>query len=682
MIDVKKLTSYFLVLAGIVSLIALEFSSPGLSPRFGNAPAAKTSATAKVPKNAFVLAAENLPLALRRNLAGAETNITKAAGENLAQVITGLNPYGPQTIDGQTGLVLPTTTVLVGYLAMEGPQFKLSDLWVSPDDEQIVLAPSADAASTGAYKEGFRNALKATIASDGYLSAAGSAAAAGMSQEFLNVSALVWSAAIQKLKTLSTPAPFTEFQKSFLAYLEDQRNVLFVAGDLNDPLKSLRVLNSGIEVKQRFASDFAAVIRARAAIDPSLVVSRSTPSVWTNFFAALAIPAANAQGLAGVNPEDKCGKDFASNLNSGFLNLANTLTQVPVFDKAVVGNTSRILGVLLFDCQSRIMTQEVKKKLIDMMNKQTLQTIQNDGGNFITDYPEYFGDASIRAATQARRELSSETCPEFQSYIDAAIFSPDNVTGIKNDVTNPDLNNNRITKDASGNGAGSNTLGSFGASNVNGVGNGCSITSNTDVNAYYNDFNADPAAWDDYFSLLLDPSDNLFGSWAASHDKISGRAAGAAAGAQAQSVANGGYKSDVNCLHYSTDQSGNQICDEQKIVTPGSTAAAEEHAAVTSGYSFVENASNLTQLDSAVADALGTQLRQHPDQGLYSLAVNTGNSLASVCQNLAPPSYAASIPSVNAAQGACNSIVGQIIGQFNKYLSLIQNIGSILGGFF
>jgi hypothetical protein len=225
-----------------------------------------------------------------------------------------------------------------------------------------------------------------------------------------------------------------------------------------------------------------------------------------------------------------------------------------------------------------------------------------------------------------------------------------------------------------GNLSGNASSSSFGSSQVNGTGSGCDLTNQSSSG----DFNSDPNAWNDYLIDTMNPDDNPFGSLLIAHDDITSQAAAAAAGAQAESIANQGFKSQVSCVDSYVDSNGNTICDQTRITEPGSVDSSQLQAVFTSQYTSALTSSNPSSTDALLANSLGMQLQKNPTQGLTGILPQTADSLASICNSLAP---AGTNSGQNPAFLACNSTAGKLINDYDKYEQLAQSVNSFLTSF-
>jgi hypothetical protein len=683
MVDVKKLTTTFLVLSSIASLIALYFSG-SLLPRTG--PPRAALAPVAPPDNAFLVKIEHLPIALRPNLSGRETNLTEVTAKNLAEVIVALNPAGPRTIGGQAALVLPTTTILTAYLTMaSADQFKLSDLWSRPEARTTVAAGSDDAAASQAYAQSFREITKGTFGDPDFLTQLKANGSTDTDPKLPILIATAESDAIRKLNAVPVPPSLAEFHNNFLTFLEDQRNVMTVlAMTKQDPMKSLIVLKGSDVVGKRIANDFTAAIDAynrldrekfaRIKIDPWNAVASALRAVADK---TIFTPTAYALSLSGANPENKCDVDLDSALSGFFGKVTALFSKVPVIDSTAEKELAGILTLEIMACKARVLTQEAKVGLVNGMNAKTLNYIQgnkSDGGlgdpRVITNYQDYFNTAAEQGEAKAYKDISSNICQEFLPDVQQIIFDPTslgnaNINGkvIANDTL---VDNNLVTG------------GGFGNPGVNGTGQGCPIKNQLDPAQFFNDFQSGGGnnGWDGFFALLTNPENTELGTIAGSHDTITGEAAQATAAAQAKSIANQGYQSDVTCTDSYKDDNGNTVCTHEEILSPGSDISARTDAAITSVYGMIQNANDLAELNSALADSLDNQLIDNPQQGLTNLTFQTGNGLAGFCQSLNVPG----LPT-NPALAACNNMIGQIMAQFTKYLNILQSIQSIIGLF-
>ncbi len=692
----------FLILAIIASVVALSLPNPHFNGSGGAVTSRSDSRTTPMPQNAFVLASEDLPIALRENLSGNDTNLTQATAQNLADVITSLNPEGPRDFNGQVGLVLPTSSALNTYLIASAPDFQISDLWSNVQDGDLNMTTASGTAANNRFNEGFKTVMRATISSPTFLSGLSQSANAGASGDI----ATTLGAAALGLKNLETPAVFVPFEKSFVNYLEDERNLsMAIQNQSVDPLKATIVLNGEVEVTSHVADDILAMAKAYQALDPAKLLSQSTKpeegglgeisALFKNLFQ---INTAFAQvGFSIDQTTGKCTLDSDAatkiltdlGLTSGILSVANLLsglTSVPVTDaslESMVNQTQGmesissqssldILTLLVYECNRKISTESAKNAAVKTLDSVTLDYIQNKGDpRFIQDYTTFYGDAATRGATAAYKDVSAQICPEFVSDVKTTVFNPDTAAG-PTGQTAGDI----LLSDSAGGGPGP----VFGSPTVNGTGAGCGIKNQiSDMQGFYNDFSSDPNAWSDYYSLTSDPTNNLFGTIAVSHDAIDSSAQSAATAAQAESVANQGYKSTAQCLTSYTDSNGNKICTKQQIVTPGSVGASQVAASANSAYGQVASANDLTQLNRAITDAMGVQLMKGKAQGLYNLTLKLGSgnpiTIQDVCTGLSNPGPC---NSMTAEINKINAEIASVVGKVNSVINIINKLNSIL----
>jgi hypothetical protein len=686
MIDVKKLMASFLALAAVAGFVAFLITNPDFYKGTVGANLLGAGQT-PIPSNAFVASVEKTPLALRQNLGGGAPNLTTAAAENVAQVILALNPYGPQQFsDGTTGFIIPTTTLLTAYVTMESPSFDLSSLWTSPNDELITPAATTGVTANQHYADAFRSIMKNTINSSNFIASAKAAATTGLiNNNFLGTAAATFGAASQQLRATPVPTPLVQFDQNFLAYLDDQQTAIAViANNRTDPLKSMIVLNSGNQVQQQINGDFANAIDQYQALDVPSLLAESQPSKnnWMGDTVAFAnsilnnfsIPTALAQSA-----QDPCKQNTSSpsipipGLSSLFVPVTDSSLETT--DAAILKTEAASLNVLLYECDQQNMAQGIKKNESDVLTQVEVNTIKNGtsgDSRVITDYSQYSQDAANRAGTLAYKKISSQICPQFQAAVNMAVFDPAD-TGLNDNGNNSqgaDLNSDNIATSSlgAGNLSGNASSSSFGSSQVNGTGSQCTL--------------ADQSSSQDTMSVFLDenvnPNDNLYGTILGAHDTIDSQMAAAAESAQTESVANQGYKSQVSCVDSYVDENGNTICDQTRITTPGSVNNSQLQAVFTAQYTSALTSSNPSSTDALLANSLGMQLQKNPTQGLTGLLPQTADSLASICNSLAPPGTNSG---QNPAFLACNSTAGKLINDYDKYEQLAQSIGSFLNGF-
>ncbi len=682
--------AYFAVLAMLAGLIGLALGNPPSSPKLASV-APGPSATPL--QNGFDEKTERLPIALRPNLSGQDTNLTDVAAKSFANVIVALNPTGPRTINGKTGLVLPTSSIVAGYITMQSASsFKLSDLWNSPDSFYAKPAPNDDQATRRAYAENFRKVVEQTVGSDNAFSDLSNGGGPEADPYFAATLASKFDEASKELSSMAVPASAVEFHKAFLAYINDQRNALVAMGnDDADPLKSLVVANAANAVTERLTNDLNAAMDAYAKLDPAKFIASSKPGPWSAITAMLAndeqylfsIPTANAFTLAGTNPSSRCGSDFVSSLTSFFKGIISMFFKVPTTDSSAEKASGGGLSAALMQCQNSILTQVAKAKLFNVMNAKVLQYIQgaqSAGGlgnpRFITNFEQYFATAGVQGATKAYKDISASICPEFLPQVQNTVFDPTKVdTGIQKStpITVNTLVDSAATIDKLLGGGGG-----FGSPGVNGTGQGCPIKNQLNPVNFYNNFQSGGGngGWDGYLTLLTNTQNTDFGTLLDSHDAVLIKGTQATEAAQAQSIASQGSKADVICTEYYDMPEAAAICTNEQIVTTGKAVTSLQETALNSQNTAVANAGDLAEMDSEVADGLSSQLFQKVPQGIANLDFSVNNNLNSICSSLNVPGFPSS-----PAFSACNNMLGDILGQFNKYVNLIQSVQSIIGLF-
>ncbi len=697
MVDVKKLAVRFLVLATIAGLIGLSLSGV-FSFKSGPASGRSGGQVSLMPQNAFLAKVEDAPLALRQNLSGVSNNLTASTAKNLADVILALNP-APGTFNGQTGFVVPDPAILTGYLTMELPQFKVSDLWVSPDAEGIVPSSASDAAANQGYVNDFQRVMKGTLGDPALLATIQQSSVTNSPDTLMSAIIPALGNAARGLKGIPVPAPFADFHKKILVYLEDQRNVLAaLAMRKADPFKTIIVLNSGSEIDSRANQDLLAMRTAYQNLDLPQLLSRKGSDAGVlsrigttvdSVIGLFKIPTAEADSLLTSNIEDVlCGSGFASSLSGilGSIVQLFNLTKIPVGDSSSQKNNSGALSALLVRCQGDIITQGAKKGLVDLMNNTVISQVQNGNGNgspsFVTNPQNYIKAQATPAANQALNQSEFETCSQFKSHIEAAlgIDSSNNVNLAAGDPYGDTVVNNDGQPVPNGDGTITSSF-DFGSPQVNGVPNGCDIQ-NTDFSTYITDFGANPDDWNTFLTAWTNPANNVDGATIAAHGAVVSAAGAASAAAGASLVANGGYKNDVECTNWVIDATGEAVCDQYQTVTPGSSIASAADTALNSQYTAVVNATNPDELDTEVADGLMTQLFANRAAGLSKLTFKTENALASICQSTFGIPGIGNNHAFNKPIQLCNSTIGKISSQFNKYANIVQKIGPLISQFF
>lgn len=740
MADVKKLTVTFLILAVIVSssALVLTYISGGNSNQKNEAYGTSESGGGRLDlKNAFVDIGAGKSVAA---LASDDGNMSKKMARSLAKIVVALNPDGATSTDGGTGIAMPAEPILNAVVASNLPLFDVNSLWKNIQNSDTRVSADYTKEDDNRYAENFKNALKDTILSPKFLDFVNGATG----YDYAKGLTVAFDQAELELKRLPVPAPFASFHKNFLQYLDDEKNIFAAAGDPNDPLKNLALLQNIGAAYPRIGSDFINFLQdygKLAAQDifadenaplpgplaPANIGGKKQVSALSlknavlgvaNLFGVPSAKAFNVGGdvdwsggqgqidqnstysacdptkqgnvlqgtLGGLFSAIKNGLGLGSfggalsgGLISSLLNfipgLAGILSilSVPSNDQGTRQNSgnqaqngawsSQIGGNLLTlqmsECNQKQITEQSKKALNQIVQDEIVSYIQNNGSpRFITNYENYIGNSYTQGANAAYAGYLPEVCQSFTQTVQNVLSPGPGTTQNTGIFTSGD------TLVGSTQGLGS-IFGGFGTGGISGIPgqgpNNCTIENVVNPGTFYNDFSA--GGWDAYM-LLLQPQNNLIGSIIIGRDRMLTEASNEAGAADTEAKANNGYRADTTCNDFWTDPSGNQICMDQEIVTPGDDINHFTDTAIKSGVELTVSAEDFNGLEQSLAQSLVTELPQQQNPGLYGVNMMKKGNLSAVCGLF----------------GSNSGICSQLVNSLNQILGGTQ-IGGILGGF-
>lgn len=687
MVNLKKLITGFLLLSVLTSLVIFAFSGANLGPRAVKNSVAEraTSQIAATGGNVF-LPGYTPP---KSDASTNYENLTSAASRGLGLAVLSLNPEGLDYSTGEPSLLLPDEQTLAQFVALQAPEFKFENLWVDVTLEDLNVLSASSPEDNRRYADSFEMLMEKTISNPQFLSALrdnpslellaalplvfGQAAEGlrkmAMPKEFAEFHRSFLAYVENQKSALQAGLDFGDPLKMFVVRKNQEKMTEQIQKDfvamLNEYVKlDLQKLLSFDSNKKK--NLFEKILGLFSIESASAFNIPGLPSGVSNL---PGLNNLNIPGLSSGGIPDQCNPvalrattDFLDTFGNIFsvgglkdllggqipgigsvpgigsipgltvpvndvgTNAANTSKNTAVSAERLaelVYISSSMLTLEIQNCITALHTDMLIGELNQIMQKQVKDYVQNSGtSRWLTDFEGFFQDAALEGANTAFQEAQTTLCPEFQGIAET-LLDPGSVsagTGIFSNIpTSLGGLLSNITSVFSGG------LGNFGFSSILGLGGaggaGCSRNFNGQV--FYDDFDAGGGF--DAFLSLLEPDNNFFGSFAKNSDVVTRKAAASAEAAKAQSIASQGFRDEAPCVEYGQDSSGNQFCKKREIITPGSVIQGSIKRAIDSRFERVLNAKDFGQLVKNTTEALGTQLIQQAEQGLYAVQISGGN---------------------------------------------------------
>ncbi|MEK9173009.1 MAG: hypothetical protein AAB594_00350, partial [Patescibacteria group bacterium] len=509
MVDLKKLVSGFLVLAALASFAAFTFSRIGGGEKEGLDIAGVSGESlekdiSKISKNAFV---ESLPREKVGEGMGASgtneeesieltpsSNLTENLAERLALEMLKANPEGP--VDSGDGFsinnISELTTQKAALLGVGG-----QDLFDKVKKEELKFSNDNSDAAISRYVDELNSILKKTVGGQGFSRLVEKEAG----PEMAVAAQVVLEETVSKIYGMTAPSSLSSLHQEVATVFSNRRRIFeSISGYEEDPLKTMVVF----EV-------------AKKVLDQDLLSFQIE-------FSKTKFPTTNATGMIE-------GESFVSRIyDLVSIKTAEAQLFVPIdclgpsclaFQALETGNTSLTLLQKIFEWGKKILTEQLKDKLIGMMVRQTTTWVQGGGKpKFVTNWQEALKDAGNRAAGAVIAKEWPQLCGSFGPLVRIALIPGQRLSG------------------------------------VGGVGSRCTLTKvAANVERLYDRF--EDGGWIAY-TASLNSYGNLFGSLIETSDRALRESGKAAAAARNKAVAAQGF------APRDTDQSL-KTCSQTKV---------------------------------------------------------------------------------------------------------------------
>lgn len=607
MVDLKKLTASFLVLASIVSSLAFVFSETiGKNP----APQSTNLASAEglvppISGNAFVEQAPESSLIIDNEPGLPSIIKTSNLTENVAQSITReffrANKSGPEAIEGsKQKFTLPPDAELDSMVKknLVSPEaiasIQLPNFAEEAREGDLEITGDNDTEGFYRYLSSIDATLKKTILSeeaDGVFRSAPSFEAIAAAQ-------YAHGNALYALKSTPVPSALLDLHKSLVQTIENRKKFADIpASGSDDPLKTLAVLEATLgDIDRVLTTDAERLIQEYKKIDAQKISLFHAPRL-ADFIQNLIAPRAYAVALA-----------------------------VPITDyvapNAIVTQASTYGTWLrkIWEWTKNVLLQKLKNQLIRMIEQQIVGWINGNGDpQFVTDWKGFLGTAFDRAAGAALKTIYPQLCSGIQLSIRAAFLPL------------PDLSQRY----------------------------GCTLSRAVqNVQRFYNNFSQGgfpayfAAIQDNFFLMSIETSDAILRAGiAAQQAKLN------------EALAGGGFLSTQKCPNDpeagtpTRPQSDGLCWDGSRpiITTPGKTVGDALTKSLTLSSDLIINAKDIAGLVAVVVDASINRLIREGLNGIRGVFTSTPSSrgfATDTCGHLAAGSAARTncVRSATAAQ--------------------------------
>ncbi|TSC82819.1 MAG: Uncharacterized protein G01um101420_1, partial [Parcubacteria group bacterium Gr01-1014_20] len=481
-----------LVLAALTSFAAFAFSRIGGGERGGDGTLSVSGDLAerditKISKNVFV---ESLPSETDGEETGAtgtneeesieltpSSNLTEDLAQRLALEVLKANPEGPIGSGDEFSInnISELTTQKAALLGVSG-----QDLFDKVKKEELKFSNDNSDAAISRYVDELNSILKKTVGGQGFAELSKKEAG----PEMAVAAQVVLEEAVSKIYGIVAPSSLSSLHQEVTTVFSNRRKIFeSIVGYEEDPLKTMVVF----EV-------------AKKVLDQDLLSFQIE-------FSKTKFPATSATGMIE-------GESFVSRIyDLVSIRTAEAQLFVPIdclgpsclaFQATETAATTGNLLQKIFEWGKKILTEQLKDKLIGMMVRQTTAWIQGGGKpKFVTNWQGFLKDAANRAAGAVIEKEWPQLCGSFGPLVRIALIPGKRQSG------------------------------------VGGFGSRCTLTKvAANIERLYDRF--EDGGWIAY-SASLNSYGNLFGSLIETHDKALREAGKATEAARNKAVAAQGF---------------------------------------------------------------------------------------------------------------------------------------------
>ncbi len=585
MTDAKKFVTGFLVLAVLTSSIAIGVagllnSKNSTEVQNLNTQLENEQASALSKGSVFV---ETIPKVLpgpentESSLPPVEdpTNLTEGLARKLTEEMGGLNPEEGGLISEKVNLVVQDIGASGEILNIEAINRELAEA------NQALEKESADFEVEKNYTPEDLTQYTNQINLITQENLGNSELTRILNQASITISPveLALDQTILRLKELKTPEPFYNFQKSFLKLVLYQKKVIEMAQDENDPLKSGLVF----QLQEKDYSE--AILNFQKELD-------------------------NLKSLENI-----------SSLNNSGL-IAKIFSDIFSIKKAhaffVISFSPTEFGRTIWEWAQKVLTEKLKKKLVNMIVKQTINWIQGGGKpKFVQDFNGFLKEAADKTFGNEIYKHLPGLCSRIRPWVEIAFYqAPEQAVNLTDRTR-------------------------------------CTVTEIVqNLEDFYHSF--DSGGWKNYLTIIR-PENNYFGSIIELHDLALNKSAQQASADKVKVGSNQGFLTTRVCkqkenlsvsetygtqgpyteedARYVASQAGMDYIDGSfggdsfeacppngwEETTPGKTIAETLDRAVGAHLDWIVNSNDLIALATAFIDSLINKMFQKGAEGLANV---------------------------------------------------------------
>ncbi len=272
MLDTKKLIASFLVLA-VFTIIGVfvfsKISGVGKNQLALQNQSSGENSVSITTKSAF-LPEEKLSQGPGGGIPSQTSNLTQNLTQNLGLAFSLYNQADLNSPDA-SGLLPSTGLAVTESLLSIEPPIKDNGLWPPVKNSELVELKTYTADDNFKYAESFTSIMERTLSGPQFLGLFDRR----IDMQTVAATIFTFNRALTELKKVPTPTPLFAFHKSFVQYLQDEKNTFEAATNFDDPIKALVILNGEKQVQARIGRDIIAFVFEYSRLDAKKLLSKS-----------------------------------------------------------------------------------------------------------------------------------------------------------------------------------------------------------------------------------------------------------------------------------------------------------------------------------------------------------------------------------------------------------------------
>lgn len=422
--DSRKLVIGFLILAAITGFVSLSllkiqsFSSANSEER--NSVGASAGTPTRTYSNAFV--AEPIP---QKNTDTQEeavaeddsslpeltpsSNLTQNLAQHLALEVVKANPNGPQNLGSEISINNLDEITFDKTALLSVDDLGLNDPFPK---EQIKTKKDSTPEAILGYIEEVNRVLGETTGSEKYKSLVNQEAG----PEMVLAAQLVLSQAINRIAQIESPQNISGLHAELLTGLENKRRIFESVSEYEvDPLRATLTLQVGEQVISRDLQNFFEEFSKLDTMTLGRVEERNESDLFLSVGNLFKVLIAEAQLFV---PTDCVGPSCLS------------------FHATESSATTGNLLQRIFEWGKKILTEQLKDRLVHSMVQQTINWIQGGGEpKFIQNWQAFLLDTADQAVGAVIEKEIPELCSSFGPLVKAALIPKTYTTGLNSRCT-------------------------------------------------------------------------------------------------------------------------------------------------------------------------------------------------------------------------------------------------------